>query len=191
MYDPSTADLIRRTPPLDGLDRESLPDQLSESYAKIVSARLRLRAGHIVDDEELVELVSHLRCLAFTNEALVSVSPTRDDRASAAFVSATARQLVFNIERIREPEALPSFLHIHCISPDIAAMLLFLVAETSADALEMVQRIKPEAEDSVEGLLITALQALAQGRLHAIVGAALPRLSSVEHPNATDTKPTI
>ena len=186
MYDPSTADLIRRTPPLDDLDREDLPDYLSESYAKIVSARLRLRAGHIVDDEELAELVSRLRRLAFTNEALVSVSPTRDDRAAAAFVAATAHQLVFNIERIRERGALSSFLHIHCVSPDIAAMLLFLVAEASADALEVAQRIKPEAEDSVEGLLIMALQALAQGRLHAIVETALPRLSSVGHPGAAD-----
>lgn len=186
MFDPSTADLIRGTPPLDGLDRESLPDRLSEFYAKIVSARLRLRAGRIVDDEELAELVSHFRRLAFTNEALVSASPSRDDRAAAAFVAATAHQLVFNIERIREPEALPSFLHIHCVSPDIAAMLLFLVAEASADAFEVAQRIELEAVDSVEGRLIATLQELARGRLHAIVETGLPRLPSVEHPGATD-----
>lgn len=186
MYDLSTADLIRGTPPLDDLDRESLPDQLSKSYAKIVSARLRLRASQIVDDEELAELASSFRRLAFTNEALVSVSPGRDDRAAAAFVAATAHQLVFNIERIREPEASPSFLHIHCVSPDIAAMLLFLVAEAFADASEAAQRIKPEAGDSMEGRLIAALQALAQGRLRVIVETTLPQLSSVEHPSATD-----
>ena len=187
MFDPLTAALIRGTPPLDDLDRDNLPDQLSESYAKIVSARLRLRAGQIVDDDELAELVAYARRLAFTNEALVSVSPFREDCAAAAFVAATAHQLVFNIERIREPEELPSFLGVHSVSPDIASMLLFLVAEASADALEVARRVRSETDNAVEHLLIEALQALAQGRLHDIAEIKLPRPSAVRRRGVADT----
>ncbi len=187
MFDPSTTDLIRRTPPLEGLDRDGLPDWLSDSYARIVAARLRLRAGEIVDDEELAALVSHARRLAFTNEALVSVSPNREDRAAAAFVAATAHQLVFNAERIREPEAPPSFLDTRSVSPDIAAMLLFLVAEASADALEMARRVRSATDNRVEGALIAALRALAQGRLNAITETALPARGAVRRPGMADT----
>ena len=160
MFDPSTAELIRKTPPLEGLDRASLPDQLSEFYAQIVTARLRLRAGEFVDNRELAELVARARRLAFTNEALVSVSPG----AAAAFVAATAHQLVFNAERIRAPEAQRSYLDARSVSPDIAAMLLFLVAEASADALEMALQVESETDNPVEHALIAALRALAQGR---------------------------
>ena len=55
MFDPSTADLIRRAPPLEGLDTASL------LYASIVTARLRLRSGEDVDDEALAELVEETR----------------------------------------------------------------------------------------------------------------------------------
>ena len=124
MFDPTTADLIRRAPPLEGLDATSLPDRLTDFYASIVTARLRLRSGEDIADEELAELVGRTRRLAFTNEALVSVSPDRNDRAAAAFVAATAHQLVFNADRIRAPDAPRSYLDARGISPDIAAMLL-------------------------------------------------------------------
>ena len=84
MFDPSTAALIRRAPPLDDLDTDNLPDQLSATYAKIVTTRLRLRSGGGGDTDELETLIADTRRLAFTNEAFVSASPGRDDRAAAA-----------------------------------------------------------------------------------------------------------
>ena len=184
MFDPSTAELIRRTPPLEGLDRASLPDQLSEFYAQIVTARLRLRAGEFVDNRELAELVARARRLAFTNEALVSVSPDRHNRAAAAFVAATAHQLVFNAERIRAPEAQRSYLDARSVSPDIAAMLLFLVAEASADALEMALQVESETDNPVEHALIAALRALAQGRPDMAVETDLPPRTTVRQRGA-------
>ena len=187
MFDPSTADLIRRAPPLEGLDSASLPDRLTDFYARIVTARLRLRSSEDVDDEALAELVLETRRLAFTNEALVSVSPDRDDRAAAAFVAATAHQLVFNAERIRAPEAPRSYLDARSISPDIAAMLLFLVAEASADAREMALRVESETEEPIERALVAALRELAQGHLIAVVRADLPPGAAVRQPSAPDT----
>ena len=187
MFDPTTAELIRKTPPLEGLDRENLPDRLSEFYAKIVTARFRLRSGEYADDEELAQLVGYARHLAFTNEALVSVSPNRDDREAAAFVAATAHQLVFNAEQIGEPESPRSYLGARSISADIAAMLLFLVAEAWADALEMSLRVESETENPVEHALILALRALAQGRPNEVVEYDLPPKATLGRLSAAAT----
>lgn len=186
MYDPLTVDLIRRAPRLRDLDRDGLPDWLTESYATIVAERLRLRTGEAADGEKLAELVARSRRLAFTNEALVSVSPDRDDRAAAAFVAATAHQLVFNAERIHTTEESSSFLNVQSVSSDIAAMLLFLVAEASADAVEMAQWVHTKAADNlVVRTLILALRDLAQGRLGAILDADFPPPATVQHDSMT------
>ena len=165
MYDPATAALIRSTPDLEGLDRESLPDQLTAAFAQIVAMRLRLREGDDVEDEELGKILREVRRLAFTNEALVSVSPERENRAAAAFVAGTVHQLYFNAERIRSLDAPASFLGPRSISPDISAMLLFLVAEAMADAGEIARRITRSTKNPIERALISALRRLAQGRL--------------------------
>ena len=190
MFDSLTADLIRKAPPLEGLDLDRLPEQLSEFYAKIVTARLRLRSDQVVDDEELEELITSIQRLAFTNEALVSVLPLRENRAAAAFVAASAHQLVFNAKRVRRPEAVPSFLGVHSVSPDISSMLLYLVAEASADASEVARRVHSVSDDLVERSLIKALKALAQGNLQFIAETALPPSSEIQRPGVADTAAT-
>lgn len=188
MFDPSTAALIRSAPPLDELDRDNLPDKLSADYAKIVTTRLRLRSGEDFDIDELEKLIADNRRLAFTNEAFVSASPVRDDRAAAAFVAATAHQLVFNAQRILTPDTPRSSLDARGVSPDISAMLLFLVAESSADAGEMAQWVSPgqDTDVPVEGALISALRNLSLGRLRAIAQSDLPPKGAVRRPNPSD-----
>ena len=189
MFDPSTAALIRSAPQLEGLNNDELPDRLSATYAQIVTARLRLRSGEAVDTGELEALIASTRRLAFTNEAFVSTSPDRDDCAASAFVAATAHQLVFNAQRILTPGHAHSFLDERSVSPDISAMLLFLVAEASADAGAIAQRVRPEPEtdDAIENALISALRALALGRLSAITRPDLPPRSAVRRPNPAET----
>jgi hypothetical protein len=87
--------------------------------------------------EELQELVETIRRLAFTNEALVSVMPEREDRSAAAFVAATAHQLAFNADQLLDEKTKNASLSATATTSDIAAMLLFLVAEASADAAEV------------------------------------------------------
>ena len=98
MYDAVTTALIQSTPALPELDREALPDRLSRAYAEIAAARVRLREDG--PDAGLEEIIDFATRLAQTNEALVAISPDRDDRASAAFVAATAYQLIFQAERV-------------------------------------------------------------------------------------------
>ncbi|MGO7611074.1 DEAD/DEAH box helicase [Rhizobium ruizarguesonis] len=173
MYDSDTANLIRLTPQLEGLDRDRLPEQLSEAFAKIAAARMKLRGGSDVD-EDVVKLIGEMQRLALTNEALVASAPTRDDRASAAFVAGSAHQLCFNARSIRSDVAADSYLEARSISPDVAAMLLFLIAEATADATEIALRPINEESLPVERELLVALKAIARGELTTILSAEMP-----------------
>ncbi|CAN7724395.1 DEAD/DEAH box helicase [Mesorhizobium caraganae] len=187
MYDADTADLIRSTPPLEDLNRERLPEELSMAFARIAAARFRLRAGQTEDDQEIVTLISEMQRLAITNEVLVAVSPERDDRAAAAFVAGSAHQLCFNARRIgAEESADATYIDASGISSDIAAMLLFLIAEATADASEIAGRIDVEQIPRVERTLIEALRSLARGELVAITSATLPPKDSVTGESAAE-----
>lgn len=144
MYDPTTAALIRSTPELDDLDTEALPDRLARAFAEIVSARVMLREGGD-DVVSLSETTRFARRLAQTNEALVAIDPDRKNRAAAGFVAASAYQLLFQARTLTEPEPTISFVTPEGISPEISAMLLFLVAEASADAAEVAAAMRVPA----------------------------------------------
>ncbi|MGJ4889314.1 DEAD/DEAH box helicase [Bradyrhizobium sp. HKCCYLRH3099] len=188
MYDAETAQLIRTAPPLDGLNRERLPEQLSEAFALVAAARFRLRESGIGGEPEIVALVREMQRLAVTNEILVAVSPDRDDRAAAAFVAGSAHQLCFNARRIgTDGQASGTYLDANGISSDIAAMLLFLVAEATADASEVASQMTVEAAQPVELALINSLKMLARGELGAIAASTLPPKDAV----TADTTPQV
>jgi hypothetical protein len=178
MYDDETAALIRSAPSLDGLNRERLPEQLSEAFAKIVAARIRLRDGTAAEDD-LISLIGEMQRLALTNEALVASAPNREDREAAAFVAGSAHQLCFNARNIRRDSPTTSYLEPQSISPDLAAMLLFLIAEATADSSELAARITLEGLPVIERTLVEALRFLARGELVAITSAALPSRDAV------------
>ncbi|MEO1643323.1 MAG: DEAD/DEAH box helicase, partial [Pseudomonadota bacterium] len=167
MYDPETAALIRQTPELPGLDREDLPDALSRAYAEIASARVMLREEQ-PSLEQLSETIDFAQRLARTNEALLVASPERENRAAAAFVAATAYQLVRQAEAIREDARDAAYLRADAISPEISAMLLFLAAEASADAAEVSRHISFPEDEPLQANLIWTLLRLARGEVGAI-----------------------
>lgn len=178
MYDPTTSALIRSTPDLPDLDREALPDELSRAFAEIVSARVLLREG---DDDpvELIETIDFAQRLAHTNEALVSIDPKRENRAAAGFVAATAYQLVYQATALRESQRPDAFLKLGGISPDLSAMLLFLVAEASADASEVARSMRLPRDERLQSELILHLMMLAQGQVGRIVERKRPGLEAV------------
>ena len=178
MYDPATAALIRSAPDLPELDREGLPDSLSRAFAEIASARVLLRDGDD-DANELLETIDFARRLAHANEALVAIDPDRENRAAAGFVAATAYQLVYQAKALRAPKRPRAFLKPDGISPDVSAMLLFLVAEASADASEVARTIRPPRGARLQSELILHLIMLAQGQVGRIVARKRLRMASV------------
>lgn len=169
MYDESTASLIRSAPDLPGLDRESLPDQLSEAFAKIVSARIVLRdAG--TPSEDIKQTVAFARKLAATNEAMVTTNPERDNRRAAGFVAATAHQLVHQAEALLDSVPKTTEFTTDAITADISAMLLFLIAGASADATEVARTLRSREDDRLQHELLINLAWLARGRVGTILG---------------------
>ena len=177
MYDPATAELIRATPELPDLDRSTLPDRLTEAFAQIAALRVRLRAGDSLPDE-LRSIRRFARELAQTNEALVALDPNREDRRSAAFVAATAYQLLHQIDALSAASDAPAELASASIPPVVSAMLLFLVAESSADATEVARRVRLPAPSLERDLTLTLVD-LARGRLRRITQRALPPAQEV------------
>jgi superfamily II DNA/RNA helicase len=175
MYDPDTAALITSSPSLPGLNLQDLPQRLTNAYASIVANRVRLRslATRDVLPDDLQELIEEIKRIAFTNEALVSAVPSRNDRVAAAFVAASAHHVWQMSERLSQSSA-KSTLAIDHISPEVSATLLFLIAEAAADASEIAKTITFEANDSVESLLLGGIRLLALGQLEGLAKLQTP-----------------
>ena len=176
MFDPSTEELIRNAPTLDGLDNNQLSKEFTRIYTTIVAARMRLRdlasqadqAGEsrIETFEDIAKEMKFLRELASTQEALISVSPSRDDRRSAAFVAGTAHYVLLQAERILGDKQV-SRLDMDYVSPEVSATVLFMIAGASADAAEMAREIEegPSQQNRHRALLLTAIRQFAIGDL--------------------------
>ncbi|HEX4196213.1 MAG TPA: DEAD/DEAH box helicase [Caulobacteraceae bacterium] len=174
MFDPETVDLIRRAPPLEGLDLAALPQILTDAFATVVAARIRLRTGSPDPAGTEVEAtLTLLTRLAATHEIYVALMPNRDNRAAAAFVAASAHQA----RRLARVGAQPaSRISATSISSEISAALLFLIADAYPDAAEAAKRIvlDVDAVGPTERALLVALKKLAEGRLGEILSDPLP-----------------
>lgn len=168
MFDAQTVDLIRSAPPLDGLNLEDLPKQLTRAYSTVVSLRMRLRGAETARTD-LADIIRNLETLALTQEAFVAVTPNRPNRAAAAFVSAAAHHLRFSAEMLLERTDAPSLLAVEAIGPEIAATILFLIAGRAADAAQMSRNIRVANDQSPEDVLRHSVIDLARGRLQNIV----------------------
>lgn len=179
MFDPTTAALIRGAPPLEGLDLDNLPKRLTEAFADIVTARIRLRGAPADTDEaSLLPTVAELRRIGAAHEVYAALLPNRENRASAAFLAASAHQAVSLAFRGTQAN---SYVDATAVSSDVCATLLFLLAEAHADAAEAAKSIAPAADAGpIERALLLAIRSLAQGRLGEIVGADEPEISSLD-----------
>jgi hypothetical protein len=172
VFDTQTADLIRSAPPLEGLDLDNLPKQLTQAYSTIVSLRMRLREVQTAEtlDPDFAATLLQLERLALTQEAFVAVAPGRPNRSAAAFVAASAHHLRFAAEVLLGGADEPSLLSAEAVGPEIAATLMFLIAGRAADASQMSRSIRIAEDGSVEDLLRLSVIDLASGQLGRIVG---------------------
>ena len=178
MFDPETIALIRQAPPLEGLDLAALPQLLTDAFATVVAARIRLRTGAPdpagADIEGTVALLARL---AAAQEAYVALLPDRENRSAAAFVAGVAHQ-ARRLARVGVQE--PSRITGTAVSSEISSALLFLIAQAYPDAAEAAKRINPNAADAgpIERNLLTALKLLAEGRLRDIFAEPLPEITT-------------
>lgn len=177
MYDPETSKLIQLAPRLRGLNVDDLPKLLTEAFSTIVSTRIRLR-DH-ASDEELSKILTMLNRIAAAYEVYTAVLPEESKgRASAAFVSATAYQL---ISQSRKEANSDSFIETSEVSSDISAALLFLLAGAHADATEFAKKIKPSSDArEIEELLISAIRDLVLGKVKDVTEIQEPSIDVTE-----------
>lgn len=164
MFDPVTAAIVRAAPPLPGLDPAELIDELTAAYVDIASARLAL--GEQPDDHslDLAGLVARMGRLADTYEGLIVLDLHAEHRRSAAFVAGSARQVIAQIARLGPDDSGPSRLDEDVVGADIAAALLFLIAEQASDAQEAARSIRAAGEPNpVRRALILALGRFCRG----------------------------
>lgn len=170
MFDAATASLIRGAPVLEGLNLDRLPEELTAAYSLLVSLRMAQRQ----DAEALSsERVLFLRRLANTYEALTVLGPPNENTA-AAFVAATAHRLLHLASDAGVmPGRAGAMLNADAISPDVSAMLLFLIAGYPSDAAEMARHVRRHAARGSAARLLDALSALGDGRLRGMVEGPL------------------
>lgn len=151
MFDAETAQLIRAAPGLREVDPALLPQELTRVYAEL--AGLRLRGVDPAADPEFRERLERLMKLATIYEAAVDTGATGTARRAAAFVAGTAHQILGRALRGVQPAG-ADLLTLAAIHSDVAAPLLFLIAEQNPDAREAA---RPLAGTQSEDLLRTAL----------------------------------
>jgi superfamily II DNA/RNA helicase len=179
MFDPVTTALIGTAPALEGVDLGQLPKQFTRVFADIVSARIRLRdnpAGNL--SEDLVATLNQMRKIAATHEALVALVPDRENRAAAAFVAATAHQAFALGQSLSKNDNRTSVVDNVTVSPEVCSTLLFMIAESYADAGEASKAIRPSPDEAsaVEQSLLWSIARLARGELRSISNMDTPAI---------------
>jgi hypothetical protein len=176
MFDKDTVSLISEAQTLEGLNLEELPQRLTEAYAAIVAARIGFQEGDedAALKKKIRDTVDEMRRIAFTHEAFVAAFPERANRVASAFVAGAAHHVCLLAQKSNTEEDPASTLGLESVSPAVSATLLFLIAESSADAAEMAKSINIRSDDLVEVSLLTAIINLANGRLQPVLDAPLP-----------------
>jgi len=166
MFDATTAALLRSAPAVPGLNPELIPALLTAQYANLAAARLR---GEDAPNTRLVAAWS-LERLADTYELLTALTQDTAVRRPAAFVAATAQQILARRQSVDVAPPLPN-IDRDRVDPTLAAALLFLSAEQYADANEAANAIRIETPDQLyeARILSEHIADLARGRLGAIL----------------------
>ncbi len=166
MFDVTTAALLRSAPAVPGLDPINIPALLTRQYADLAAARLRGGGDQLGDLAESW----NLERLADTYEIVTSLTTDDSVRRPAAFVAATAQQILARRRSAVSDRRSPN-VDRDRVDPSIAAALLFLAAEQYADANEASLAIIPRiAEQLYEAEILSENVAdLARGRLGEII----------------------
>lgn len=177
MFDPVTSSLIATAPPLEGVDLNELPKEFTHAFADIVAARIRMRENLDTRlSSELVDSLLRMQRIAATHEALVALLPDRENRGAAAFVAAMAYQTYALGQSLTSPARTSSYVDGSSASADLCSTLLFMIAESYADAAEASKAISidPERASANETALLMSIAHLAKGELRAISAMEVP-----------------
>jgi len=165
MFDPVTEDLIRTAPALPDFDLAHLPQQLTDAHVKIASLRILLLAEGAQHRGELFEELGTLQRLANYYQSFVATLTDHPQEAAAAFVAASAHELLHRARINLGTAASRPSLTDHAVESDLASVLLYLIAGYPSSAHEMAATINTSLLDEPRQSLVTTILAIARGRL--------------------------
>jgi ATP-dependent RNA helicase DOB1 len=165
MYNIITEQKIKNIPQIGEVDIERLPQDLTRIYAQIVSLRRQIVDGTINFQEgELHSGLLLLRKLASNLETILLAFPNHEQKESIAFVAATANSLIHAM--MLNNEGINDLLGIDSISPYLASVVLFLIANSQADASETALSLSESPNlNPIHHKLVKSIVALATGKL--------------------------
>jgi hypothetical protein len=179
MFDVETSRLIRRAPPLRGVNPEVLPQELTGIYAELVA--LRLREDELEAVGERTQILERLSRVATIYEACADTTEDAAARRASAFVAGTAHQILGKVMSGVYDAAAP-YLTASSIHPLLAAPLLFLVAEQNADAREAARALeRVRDENLIKSALIETIFDLASENYQLVLDRA-ERLAQIRAP---------
>jgi hypothetical protein len=145
MFDPVTSRLLQTAPALEGLDPETLPALLTRHYAELVAQRLRGVTGEAsAESEEQDEWP--LAKIADAYEIVASIHEDREIRRSAAFVAATANQILSRQLSLPQPTRIP-YLTAIVSRHQWRRRFLFLPPNSTRTLLRLLPQSSPKAVD--------------------------------------------
>ncbi|SEK17495.1 DEAD/DEAH box helicase [Pacificibacter marinus] len=169
MFDESSRRLIRTAPNLPGLEADMLDEVLTEAHIELATIRVEIFGE---DEVRRSILLDKVRRLAATFEAYVALDLQPARTQAAAFVAASAHQLIARATNGRAVG--PTLLSSDAVSSTIASTLLFLIADRAADAAEAASKLIAKGEDhAIRRALIISIRELAKGELSKISERAL------------------
>lgn len=178
MYNSVTEDTIKQIPSIGSIDINRLPQELTRIYAEIISIRRNISDSSSINDSEFLDSILMLRALANNLETLVVNIPELESKRSIAFVSGTARYLLFQIRRNFASTESSILFGKDEIPEVLSAILLFLIGNSPADAAE-VSRFSGSMPDetTVTGSLMKAAVHLAKGELFQILNLSFSKVN--------------
>ena len=181
MFDTETAQLLQSAPAIPGFDPRALPRLLAGRYVDAVTARLSGKhAGEDRQDGEGEQW--SLKRIADAYEIVTSTHPGGKGPPSSAFVVGMARQIAATAstdEAIND--RLEPLFSRDRIDPAIIAALLFMIAESYADAryaakaIEKAIKLERAEQPVVAAVLAAHIRDLASGNLEEILERAAER----------------
>lgn len=180
MYNPVTEQLIRAIPLFDGVDIERLPQRLSEIYAIIIGTKTYIESGKLQFEEKEIEDVRFfLNKIHYGLDSLLMQGCYEKQQKGIAYVAATAYSMRCMLDN-RYPI---NYVGLDSLSPGINATLLYIIADSMADAAEFASQI--QKCDGIEEDLLEAIICLAKGEV-SFVSKKIYKIPNIEDNDIED-----
>jgi superfamily II DNA/RNA helicase len=138
---------------------------LTAAHIELATVRLLSRKD---EPEPASDVIDRVRRLASTFEAYVALNLRPEQTRAAAFVAASAHQILSRVREIALDR--PTVVSGDAIGSSISAMLLFLIADRAADAAEVAGQLRARGERrAVRRSLILSLRELGTGSLTTLI----------------------